>query len=124
MASTINAPSESTSITATVSDATIIARSRRKGWLARLIGILISIVPGDGPQVPEQPGVVFARRAKRRTQRLDLHREFLPEAPLSLAGLRSEPAEEQALGAPAEVVLDIDERRDQDGGNVAEIGRG
>jgi len=34
------------------------------GWLARLIGIFISIVPGDGPQIPSTPR--YSLRARQR----------------------------------------------------------
>src|ERR1017187_7566952 len=127
LASVTSAPSEKTSSMPTVTDATNIARSLRKGSEARLMGIFISsvasIVPGDGPQIPQQARVIFPRRAERRSQRLHFHAQFRGEPALRLGGRRAESAEQQLLGAAPQVVFDVDEGGRQHGGDILQIGR-
>src|ERR1041384_6704244 len=74
------------------------ARSRRNGWLARLIGIFISIVLRDGPQIPQQPRVILSGRAQGRPQRLHRHTQFFLEAPLRLGGQQRPVAPERLAG--------------------------
>src|SRR5215469_7860090 len=92
-ASEVSTPSVNTSSPLTAMDAATMARSRRKGWLARLIGIFISVVPGDGSQVAEQARVVLSGRAERRAKRLDFDTQFLVEAALRGVALGSETAQ-------------------------------
>src|ERR1035438_1513999 len=95
MARLISTPRVATSSTATALEATTIARSRRNGGLARLIGIFISVIPGHRAQVAQQPRVVFARHSQRRAQLLHFHGQFLMEQPLGLVGAGAEHSEEQ-----------------------------
>src|ERR1035441_38347 len=118
----ISTPKVATSSTATMLEATIIARSRRNGWLARFIGIFISVVPGHRAQIPQQSRVVFARHSQRRSHLLRFHGQFLLEQPLRFVGARAETTEQQLFGAAAQVVFHIDERGHQNGGNIFQLG--
>src|ERR1017187_1017617 len=127
LASMTSAASETTRSMPTVTDATSIARSLRKGSEARLMGIFISIaasiVPGDGPQITQQARVIFSRRAERRSQLLHFHTQFRGEPALRLGGRGAESAEQQLLGAAPQVVFDVDEGGRQHGGDILQIGR-
>src|ERR1035438_2678677 len=98
----------------TTAEATNMARSRRKGWLARLMGIFISVVSGDGAQVAEESGVMLAGCAEGRAQGFDGHAQLFGEAGFRLGGSGAKSAEQQLFGAAAEVVLDVDEGGDED----------
>src|ERR1035441_7005942 len=118
MARWISTPRVTTSTTASTEYPTSRARSRRNGWLARLIGIFISIVPGHRAQISQQPRVVFAGIPQWRPQRFHLHRQLLLEQPLRFVRARAKAAEQQFFRAASQVVLHIDESRSQDGHNV------
>src|ERR1035438_10522928 len=94
MARLISNPRVATSSRATTLEATIIARSRRNGWLARLIGIFISVIPGHRAQIAQQSRVVFARHSQRRPQLFRFHGQFFMEEPLRLIGPRAETTEQ------------------------------
>src|ERR1035441_1232960 len=127
LASMTSAASVATNSTPMASDAANMARSLRKGWLARLMGIFISlgsIVSCDGPQIPQQSRVVLPWDAQRRPERFHFHVQLLGEAALRLGGGGAKSAEQQLLGAATQVVFDVDEGGRQYGGDVLQIGRG
>src|ERR1035441_2278152 len=102
------------------------ARSLRKGSLARLMGIFISlgsVVSGDGPQIPQQSRVVLPWDTQRRPQWFHFHVQLLGEAALRLGGRSAKSAEQQLLGAAPQVVFDVDEGGRQHTGDVLQIGR-
>src|ERR1035437_7678130 len=125
-ASMTSAASEATSRTPTTAEATSMARSRRKGWLARLMGIFISVVTsivlGDGPQIPEQSRVILPRGAERRPQGLHFHTQLFGETALRLRGRGAKSAEQQLFGAAPQVVFDVDEGGHQHGGDILHDG--
>src|ERR1035437_4451583 len=127
LASVIRNASETNSRTPTAAEATNMARSRRKGWLARLMGIFISIVAsiilGDGPQVSHESRVILPGCPERRPQRLHFHVQFLGEAALRLGGRGAKSAEQQLFGAAPQVVFDVHEGGHQHGGDILHIGR-
>src|ERR1019366_5253192 len=122
LARVIRADREAASRRPTTTEATTMARSRRKGWLARLMGIFISIISGDGAQVAEQSGVILPGSPQRRAQRLHFHVQFGGEADLRLSGGSAKSAEQQLLGAASQVVFDVDESGDEDAGDILQIG--
>src|ERR1039458_1810296 len=119
----ISTPRLATNKRQTSADATIMARSRRNGWLARLIAIFISVIPGHRAQITQQSRVVLPRHSQRRPQLVHFHRQFLFELPLRLVRPRAESAQQELVRAPAQVVLHIDERRHQYGGNIFQFVR-
>src|ERR1035437_7031076 len=93
LASVIKAASEATSRVPTATEATSMARSRRKGWLARLMGIFISIgsiIFGDGPQIPQQSRVILPLQITRSDQ---------AEFQLGVAGEQLPGGHNQVLGS-------------------------
>src|ERR1035438_3706405 len=94
LARVMRAEREPTRRRPTAAEATSMARSRRKGWLARLMGIFISIILGDGPQIPQQSRVILSRSAERRAQGLHCHTQLFGEATLGLGGRGAKPAEQ------------------------------
>src|ERR1039457_188498 len=118
LASMTSAASVATSRTPAPTDAANMARSLRKGSLARLIGIFISIVSRDGPQIPQQSRVVLPRDTQRRAQRFHFHVQLFGEAALRLGGGGAKSAEQQFFGAAPQVVFDVNEGGRQHGGDV------
>src|SRR5436305_3004693 len=112
-ASEISPASVPTSSRLTATEATNMARLRRNGWLARLIGILISIILRNGPQIPQQPRVILPWSAERRVQRLHRHAQLLLEPALALDRPRAETAQDQAVRTPVHAVFRVHERGNQ-----------
>src|ERR1035437_4711509 len=125
LARVIRAEREATSRMPTATEATSMARSRRKGWLARLMGIFISIVAsiifGDGPQIAEQSRVILPGSPERRAQRFHFHAQLFGKAALRLGGSGAKSAEQQLFGAASQVVFDVDESGDEDAGDILQI---
>src|ERR1035441_1542900 len=127
LASMTSTASVAPNSTPMASEAANMARSLRKGWLARLMGIFISlgsIVSRDGPQIPQQSRVVLPWDTHRRPQRFYFHVHLLGEAALRLGGGGAKSAEQQLFGAAPQVVFDVDEGGRQHTGDVLQIGRG
>src|ERR1039457_3819077 len=126
LARVIRADREAASRRPTTTEATSMARSRRKGWLARLMGIFISIVAsiisGDGPQIAEQSRVILPGSPESRAQRFHFHTELFGKAALRLGGSGAKSAEQQLIGAASQVVFDVDESGDEDAGDILQIG--
>ena len=103
MASETRANSSPESSTPTTADATSIARSRRNGWLARLIGIFIVLqlfpsystdATADNPAAPRYS----PRASQRRPQRLHFHAKFSRERRPRFVQCAAETAQQQPLG--------------------------
>src|ERR1019366_8494185 len=124
LATMTSTASTATSRTPAPSDPANMARSLRKGSLARLMGIFISIVSRNRPQIPQQSRVVLPWDTQRRPQWFHFHVQLLGEAALRLGGRGAKSAEQQFLGAAPQVVFDVDEGGRQYGGDVLQIGRG
>src|ERR1035441_8898178 len=127
LASMTSAASVATNRTPAPSDAANMARSLRKGSLARLMGIFISlesIISRDGPQIPQQSRVILPWDTQRRPQRFHFHVQLPGEAALRLGGSGAKSAEQQFFGAAPQVVFDVNEGGRQHTGDVLQIGRG
>src|SRR5579885_3112584 len=97
-------------------------RSRRKGWLARLMGIFMPLtLRRHGFQVAHKPGVVFSGSAQRGAHRLHRHTQPGLKLTARLLEARAEAAQQQPVGFGPQGVLREHERGVEVAGHLGQL---